>query len=278
MTSPVPGPAAGAVVLDAGVATDVGHKRVVNEDSALVAFPLFAVADGMGGHEAGDRASRAVVEALAPLEGADDLDPQRLAEALQAAQSAVVDISDGTQRGAGSTLTGAAVHVRDGVAYWLVFNVGDSRVYRFRDGGLEQLTVDHSVVQQLLDEGALDPSEVATFRGRNVITRAMGAEDSDADFWLHPIVDGERLVLCSDGLSGEVDDAAIAATLASTPGSQAAAQALVDAALAAGGRDNVTVVVLGVVSGGLAEAPAPAAEPDDFEGDTVESPNRKGRA
>jgi len=281
MTAPAGGPTTSrAVVLDAGVATDVGLKRVVNEDSALLSHPIYAVADGMGGHEAGDKASQAVIAALAPLGGAEDVDPERLAVALQQAQADVELIADGTQKGAGSTLTGVALHLGDTVPHWLVFNVGDSRVYRFRDNGLQQLTVDHSIVQQLVDDGSLDPSEVATFRGRNVITRAMGAEDSDADFWLHPLVTGERLILCSDGLSGEVDDLGIAGILASTPGAQAAADALVQAALAGGGRDNVTVIVIEVTAGGLDAAPEPVGslEPDDFDGDTVESPGRKGRS
>ena len=284
MTAPAGEPATTpAVVLDAGVATDVGLRRLVNEDSAIAAYPIFAVADGMGGHEAGDKASQAVVAALETLVGGVDVDPERLAGVLEAAQAGVEAVAEGTDKGAGSTLTGAAVHRRHGVPHWLVFNVGDSRVYRLREGLFEQLTVDHSIVQQLLDDGSLDPSEAATFKGRNVITRAMGAEDNDADVWFHPVINGERLVLCSDGLSGEVDDAGIAAVLDAHADSTEAAEALVAAALAGGGRDNVTVVVLGVVSGGLESADQwtlprmVAAEPDDFDGDTLESPNRKAR-
>ncbi len=272
------------VVLGEGVSTDVGHKRKINEDSYLVGYPIFAVADGMGGHDAGDRASQAVVQQLRALVGTTDMGPQSLAVVLDKAQEAVTAIADETERGAGSTLTGVAVSYQGGLPHWLVFNVGDSRVYRLRDGELRQLTVDHSVMQQLLDEGTLAASEIESYVGKNVITRAVGADDSDADYWLHPIVQGERLVLCSDGLSGEVDDAAIRTTLLTTPNAQAASRSLVDQALANGGKDNVTVVVLDVIAGGLdpelddlTVVSARAEEPADLDSTTVEIPARRGR-
>lgn len=243
--------AAAAVVIEPGVRTDVGLKRKANEDSYLSGFPVFVVADGMGGHDAGDRASQAVVHQLESLVGQPAVGPSELADVLARAQAAVGLIADETARGAGSTLTGVIVSMQGGVAHWLVFNVGDSRVYRLRDGQLVQLTVDHSVMQQLLDDGTLDPSEIEAYPGKNVITRAMGADDSDADYWLHPIVQNERLLLCSDGLSGEVSDEVIRTTLLATPGAQPAADALVALALQNGGKDNVTVIVLDVVAGGL---------------------------
>ena len=241
----------GAVVLGIGVRTDVGLRRKANEDSHLVGYPVFAVADGMGGHDAGDRASQAVVEQLAVLVGQTAIGPQELADALDLAQTAVVSIADETDRGAGSTLTGAIVSAQNGVPHWLVFNVGDSRVYRLREAELSQLTVDHSVVQQLLDSGELAPADLEAYQGKNVITRAMGADDSDADYWWHPIVQNERLMLCSDGLTGEVSDEAVRSTLLSTADAQLAADRLVQLALANGGRDNVTVIVLDVLAGGL---------------------------
>ena len=243
--------AAAAVVIGPGVRTDVGLKRKANEDSYLSGFPVFVVADGMGGHDAGDRASQAVVHELSSLVGQEGVGPDELAEVLDRAQAAVGLIADETERGAGSTLTGVIVTMQGSIAHWLVFNVGDSRVYRLREGELTQLTVDHSVMQQLLDDGTLDPADIEAYPGKNVITRAMGADDSDADYWLHPIVQNERLLLCSDGLSGEVSDDVIRTTLLTTPGAQAAADVLVSLALQNGGKDNVTVIVLDVLAGGL---------------------------
>ena len=277
--------AARAVLIGPGVRTDVGLKRKANEDSYLSGYPVFVVADGMGGHDAGDRASQAVVAELASLVGQVDVGPEQLADVLDRAQASVGLIADETERGAGSTLTGVIVTVQGGIPHWLVFNVGDSRVSRLRAGALAQLTVDHSVMQQLLDDGLLDPSEIESYPGKNVITRAMGADDSDADYWLHPIVQNERLLLCSDGLSGEVPDDVIRTTLLTTPGAQQAADQLVALALENGGKDNVTVIVLDVLAGGLdplvddmtvlSTRHQPEA-PDHLNENTVEIPERKG--
>jgi protein phosphatase len=254
-----------AVVLDAGAATDVGLRRKANEDSYLTGYPIFAVADGMGGHDAGDRASQAVIQHLSTLVGARAILPETVVAALEGARLSVAAIADETERGAGSTVTGVAVSVHEGTAYWLVFNIGDSRVYRLRDGLLAQLSVDHSLVQQLLDSGELAPGDLATFRGKNVITRAVGADDSNADYWMHPIVQNERMLLCSDGLTGEASDEEIRELLLATPGAQPAADALVGRALANGGRDNITVVVLDVLVGGI---------PPSFDEETVLSHRR----
>ena len=240
-----------AVVLGVGARTDVGRRRQANEDSYLTGYPVFAVADGMGGHDAGDRASQAVIEKLSALVGVLDVTPGTVVEALGFAQESVAAIAEETARGAGSTVTGVAVSLFDEVAHWLVFNIGDSRVYRLRDGELTQLSVDHSLVQQLLDSGQLARADLPGFQGKNVITRAVGAEDSYADYWMHPIVQNERLLLCSDGLTGEVSDEDVRNTLLTTPGAQPAADELVRLALQNGGRDNVTVIVLDVLAGGV---------------------------
>lgn len=240
-----------AVVLDAGATTDVGLRRKANEDSFLSGYPVFAVADGMGGHDAGDRASQAVIHQLSSLVGKREIQPEALVSVLETARLTVAAIADETERGAGSTVTGVAVSMHEGVAHWLVFNIGDSRVYRLRDGLLVQLSIDHSLVQQLLDSGELAPADLAAFQGKNVITRAVGADDSDADYWMHPIVQNERLLLCSDGLTGEASDEEIRELLLATPGAQPAADALVRRALENGGRDNVTVIVLDVLVGGI---------------------------
>ncbi|MGI9824692.1 PP2C family protein-serine/threonine phosphatase [Agromyces sp. Marseille-Q5079] len=240
------------VQLTAAVATDVGLVRQANEDSALAEWPVFVVADGMGGYEAGDRASAAVVAAFREhVAGADVASVSHVRTALAAAGTAVAAVAASTDRGAGSTVAGIAlVEDEDGPA-WLVFNVGDSRVYRHHGIELEQLTVDHSLGQELVERGELRPDELATFTRRNVITRAIGAPDSTADSWLLPVVNGERLLICSDGLTSEVSDEGIRATLTMSGRPESAAAALVQRAVQAGGRDNVTVVVVDVIAGGI---------------------------
>ena len=241
---------ASSVVLNVASLTDTGLKRAANEDSILAASPVFLVADGMGGHEAGDRASAAVVAAFEPL-GGTEVAVDDVRRALGRAAAVVEGIAAAHKQGAGSTVSGVALVEHEGVAHWLVFNVGDSRVYRHHGNELVQLTIDHSLGQELVDAGELRAEDLPTFAQRNIITRAIGAADSAADSWLLPVIDGERLLLCSDGLSGEVSDEAIRATLTMCGRPETAAAALVRRALQAGGRDNVSVVVIDVVSGGV---------------------------
>jgi PPM family protein phosphatase len=259
-----------SVVLNAGAATDVGLVRKVNEDSLLVGHPVYVVADGMGGHEAGDAASQAVIAALTDLVGRTALTPTDVDAAVTVAHDAVVRLAATTERGAGSTLTGVVLLDVDGKPHWLVLNIGDSRVYRARGGEFEQLTIDHSYAQQLIDSGQLDPADLATFRQRNIITRAVGSDERPADTQLVPVVAGDTLVLCSDGLTNEVTDAAIATILATVPDSQHAANRLVAAALESGGHDNVTAVVVRVVSGGADTGSTPAVTPELDNEDTIE--------
>ena len=250
--------ASAPVTLAVGVRTDAGHKRAGNEDSVLAESPVFVVADGMGGHEAGDRASAAVVAAFdryAKVGERATIDGVRMA--LAAAEADVGDLATGSARGAGSTVTGVALVEHEGLPCWLVFNVGDSRVYRQLGSDLQQVTIDHSLGQELVDSGELRREDLREFPRRNVITRAIGAVDSAADSWLLPLTTGERLLICSDGLTSEVTDEAIRATLTMTGRADTAADALVERALEAGGRDNVTVIVIDVVSGGT-----PAARDD----------------
>jgi len=243
--------------LVAAGSTDVGRKRSVNEDSLVADFPVFLVADGMGGHAAGDLASAAIAAQFLTLRGRHDLDPVDVVDAVLSANDAVRALGDGSDRGAGSTVSGFAVVVQGGTPRWMIFNVGDSRVYRLYDAVLEQLTVDHSAVQELIEAGRLTPEQSVSYSGRNVITRAIGAEDSAADYWLMPIVNGERLLACSDGLTKELDDAGIRAVLIGAATPQHAADELVRRAVEYGGRDNVTAVVVDVIAGG--------AHPDDEE-------------
>ncbi|GAB3249748.1 PP2C family protein-serine/threonine phosphatase [Nocardioides dilutus] len=232
--------------------TDVGLVREVNEDAYAAAPPVFVVADGMGGHAGGDVASAIAVEELARLAGS--------AFDRTAAEDAVLDALDRSQRriqehaagkvgrAAPGTTVVAAVLVESDRPAWLVVNLGDSRAYRMASGRLEQVTRDHSLVQELLDAGDITEEQVADHPERHVITRALGGPGpAEPDlFWLD-VADADRLLLCSDGVNGFVDDAHIAQVLATEPDPGEAATALVDAAAAAGGEDNATAIVVDVV-------------------------------
>ncbi|WP_298454518.1 PP2C family serine/threonine-protein phosphatase [uncultured Cellulomonas sp.] len=228
-----------------GSATDRGRVRRLNEDSLLAHSPVFVVADGMGGHDAGDVASRVTVEEFAALGGRDGVTHDDVEAAFARAAGRVRE-AVGAGRTAGTTVAGVAV-AAGGAPYWLVFNVGDSRVYRLAGGALEQVSVDHSVVQDLVDSGRLRPADAQWHPDRHVITRAVGTGAvPEPDYWLIPAGAADRLLLCSDGLTQELDDDAIRYLLLDQPDPQAAAQILVQAAVEAGGRDNVTVVVVDV--------------------------------
>jgi len=265
------------VELGVALATDVGRHRPVNEDSILAECPVFVVADGMGGYDAGDRASQAVVAAFRDvLCAGDPVELGAIRVALSAADEGVAAVAAQTERGAGSTLTGVVLLEREGEPYWLIINVGDSRVYRHMGAELEQLTVDHSLAQELVDVGELTAHSRRDFAERNVITRAIGAADSRADSWLMPVTTGERILICSDGLHGELPDEEIRALLTMSGRPAAAALSLIDAALRAGGHDNISVIVLDVVAGGAVSPPdrtgASQSAPlisEDEEGDTV---------
>lgn len=241
----------GTLRLRVSTATDTGKVRKVNEDSFLAESPLFIVADGMGGHSFGDRASQSVVATFAGsvvdgvVPSADDV-----IGTITAANSAVIAMSDADADGtvSGTTLAGLSLVVAGLSHYWMAFNVGDSRVYSWDGRRLEQVTVDHSAVQEMLDLGQISPLEAAGHPYRNVVTKAIGVGDAvEPDVWLLPVGGRQLFLACSDGLSKELDDDQIAAILAerfTLPEGQSVAQRLVDAALAAGGGDNVTVVVV----------------------------------
>lgn len=228
----------------AAAASHTGLRRKSNEDSYLAQHPLFLVADGMGGHDAGDLASAAVVTEFSRLVGASTLTINDVRGALRRARALVESItSDG--RTAGTTLTGVVISEVGGVGYWLTVNVGDSRTYRFANGELEQISVDHSVVQELIDAGTLAREDAATDHRRNEITRAIGAgSDGRADYWMVPAAPGDRMLVCSDGLSGELSAARLTEILAEEHDPEDAATRLIHEALLRGGRDNVTAVVV----------------------------------
>lgn len=253
-----------------GAHTDAGRRRAVNEDAFLAAMPVFVVADGMGGHDAGDRASAAVVEIFRSLLHRDAVTVEDVTRAVDAAHAAVSAIATASPRGAGSTLTALIAVRHDGVERWLVVNIGDSRVYRLRGDRLQQVTIDHSVVQEMVDAGRLRRADMATSPHRNVITRAVGAERSPADYWLLPVIVGDRLLLCSDGLTAELNDEALRAGLALGGAPQRTAEALVSHAVSLGGRDNITAIVVDVISGGAGSAIADTIGGASTETTTVE--------
>ncbi|WP_206448269.1 PP2C family protein-serine/threonine phosphatase [Agrococcus sp. KRD186] len=233
-----------AVAVRWSATTHEGMRRRVNEDSVVAAFPAFIVADGMGGHDAGDVASSAAIRPFQAMKGRELPSPARVERAVDDAFAAVGAVAE---EGAGTTLAGAVLVEMDGIAHWLVVNVGDSRVYLVENGTLRQLSVDHSLVQELIDSGLLSPRGRERHAERHVITRALGGgQDSDPDLWALPAERGHRLLVCSDGLPDELRDEQIAWILSLHASPAAAADALVDAALERGARDNVSVVVVDV--------------------------------
>lgn len=238
--------ASNAVVLDAAARSHVGMVRRVNEDSFIAHRPVFFVADGMGGHEAGDLASATAVSAFQGLARSTvKLRPADVDAVINVARHAVSSVAAQTERGAGCTLTGIALVEHAGEPCWYVVNIGDSRVYEHSGTSLMQLTQDHSLQAEMRASG--NPN--ADSAPRNVITRALGSEDSRHDAWLIPVTTGSRMLLCSDGLTTEVSDEQIRAVLTMGGRPDAVAEELVRLACASGGRDNVTVVVVDTVSG-----------------------------
>ena len=256
------------LMLRVGAATDTGRVRDHNEDSALAEGGIFVVADGMGGHAAGEVASGIVVETMRELVTRGELTSDDVTRQLLVANERILEgvASHPEQRGMGTTATGIVLVTAGGSDHWAVFNVGDSRVYRWIDGTLSQVTVDHSEVQELVEAGVITAEEARTHPARNVVTRSLGTDYAyQADVWVLPPYAGERFVICSDGLTNEITDEQLHEILQREPHPQAAAEELVRAAVAAGGRDNVTVVVVdlhGSVGDDLSET-SPRATGDD---------------
>ena len=226
--------------------TDVGRRRETNQDSYVVMPPVFAIADGMGGHSAGEIAPAAVVRRLAELGGNLNLNERDIDEVLgDAVDDIELDAGD-TELGAGTTVTGVCIG-DDAAPTWKVFNIGDSRVYQYFKGALSQITVDHSVVQHLIDTGAITEEEAEVHPHANVITRAVGFNEAPIpDYISLALIPGQRIMICSDGLTKELTDIGIQHFLATQPTAEAAARTLVQHALDNAGRDNVTVIVIDV--------------------------------
>lgn len=252
-------------VVRSGSATDVGRVRTVNEDRVLESLTLFAVADGMGGHAGGEVAARTAIESL-QAGFARNPTTDGLLEAVREANRAVWERSlrDAQVRGMGTTLTAAALVGGNGQDRLALVNVGDSRAYRFRRGELVQLTTDHSVAEELVTRGELTAAEAAVHPHRHILTRALGVgPEVEVDAWEVLPAQGDRFLLCSDGLTNEVAPERIASVLASTPDPRQAAEVLVRTANEHGGSDNITVVVVDVV---VADAPGDEQGPADTEG------------
>lgn len=225
---------------DAGVATDIGRVREGNEDSFLSEHPLYAVADGMGGHRGGEVASQLALDTLGTLfrEGRGTL-----AEQVREANRVVFERSAGDRKvaGMGTTLTAALI---EGDSAHLV-HVGDSRAYLLRAGSLRQVTQDHTLVARMVKLGEITPGEAEVHPHRNVLTRVLGTEpDMEPDEEDLGLLEGDRLLLCSDGLTSMVTEDQIQAIMETTPRAQEVAEKLVRTANRAGGLDNITVLVL----------------------------------
>jgi protein phosphatase len=231
-----------SAVRQIGHATDTGKKRRRNEDDYVVEPPLFAVADGMGGAQAGELASSLAAGAVRDDSGDAGSGERHVAELIQEANRRIYKRSseDATVSGMGTTMTVALVE--DGTVSF--GHVGDSRAYLIRDGGLEQLTEDHSLVAELVRSGQLSPEEADTHPQRSVITRALGSDpDVDVDTFSIDARPGDLFMICSDGLTSMLDDDVILRTVEKhRENLQNAAKALIKAANKSGGEDNITVV------------------------------------
>jgi PPM family protein phosphatase len=230
--------------------SDVGLLREGNEDSAYAGPRLLAIADGMGGHAAGEVASAVAISAIAPLDLRGLTDPGQMLDALAAAvasaRSTLHDMSmaDPATEGMGTTLT-ALLWAGAQVA---ICHIGDSRAYLLRDEVLYQITRDHTLIQSLVDEGRLSPAAAANHPQRSLIMRALqGSTDVDPDLTMHEALVGDRYLLCSDGLTDVVSDQAVHDTLVAVASADEAVRQLIDQAIANGGPDNITCIVADVV-------------------------------
>jgi PPM family protein phosphatase len=248
--------------LRAGVRSDIGRSRDRNEDSYLVREPLFVVADGMGGHRGGDVASSMTLETLKDMPLPDEDRLHALVEEIKKANHAVLERgeADRNLRGMGTTVTG--ILAEDAKAH--VVHVGDSRAYLLRDGVLQQLTEDHTLVQRMVREGRITRDQANTHPQRSILTRALGVDqDVDVEQLTLDIHPGDRVLLATDGLTGMIGEDRIREILEGEADPQAACDRLVDAANQAGGEDNITVIVLDFLDGkerARATSAAPATD------------------
>ena len=240
----VPG---GSLELTWAAATHTGRRREVNQDAVFAEFPLFVVADGMGGHIGGEIASASTIDRLRDVVGAGAVTPKTIEKALARAVKDIASHPETTDDGTGTTLTGVYLDSSGDAPHWVTLNIGDSRVYLVRDGAIVQVTTDHSVVQELIAAGRLSPEEAENHPYGNVITRAVGPSESvTPDYVRLDVVAGDRFVICSDGLTKELTDYGIRHFLDENRDPGDAVTAMLEAALENGGRDNITIIVLNV--------------------------------
>jgi protein phosphatase len=236
-------------IVEKAALSDVGRQRQGNEDSFLERSPLFAVADGMGGARAGEVASRIAVEQFDVQDGSDDTPEEQLAEVARGANRKIHKMAqdDSAYAGMGTTFTAALVtgkHIAIG-------HVGDSRLYRLRDGELERLTHDHSLVEEFVRQGKLTPAEAEVHPQRSIITRALGPEpEVEVDTYTHSGRDGDVYLINSDGLTGMINEEQVAEILRDRESLEGAAEKLIAAANENGGKDNITVVLFRLGSDG----------------------------
>ncbi len=239
----------------------VSHRGVVrptNEDSLVADSPVFCVADGIGGQDAGEIASAIAADELATLATRDEpIDAEVVGEALRRAHERIlqlhVNAESSRRRRAATTAAGCIATQVDETDYWLIFNVGDSRVYRCSGAAgsrrIRQISVDHSLVQELVDAGQVNKSDAYLHPRRNIVTRALGSVDGwEPDFWLLPMTAGERIVLCTDGLLTDSDSERVREIIKTDPDAGGTVRDLLDLALRSGARDNVSVIVIDVES------------------------------
>ncbi|WP_345449326.1 PP2C family protein-serine/threonine phosphatase [Arthrobacter gyeryongensis] len=250
-----------------GIRSDTGLKRKRNEDAVFAVERLFVVADGMGGHEAGEVASSICVQILSRSASSGIVDAAGVSDALRQADAQIRAQTSGR---AGTTVAGVALVDEAAAPYWLVFNIGDSRTYRLSRGKLQRVSVDHSEVQEMLDDGDISVEEALVHPRRHVVTRALGAGgNSEADYWMLPAEEGDRMLICSDGLSTEVGEEEILKLLSEMDDAQETADALIQAALNRGGRDNVSVIVIDAGSEPRGQTPASGFDALDADDSTV---------
>ena len=261
-------PLSAMLTLAIGAATDTGNLRDQNEDSHIAEQGLFAVADGMGGHNAGEVASAMAIKHLRSIALSGVSSAEAFAEIVRDLNSDIyaAATSSTDQRGMGTTLTAAAllesVGDVDQPSQIVIANVGDSRTYLLRSGELRQMSVDHSYVQELVTEGLLTVDEARTHPRRNIVTRALGIDAQvSVDTWTIPMFEGDRFMLCSDGLVDEVPLDEITEMMLEHSTPQHVAERLVAAAKQHGGRDNITVIVMDVNTNIEAVAPEVVASP-----------------
>lgn len=237
-----------AIEVRAGHATHVGNIRSRNEDSVLADDALFVVADGMGGHEAGDRASQIAVNQLGSAPFGARIHRNHILDRVRAGHAEIRLAAGGPERFMGTTISGIAI-LGDPVAEVLVFNVGDSRVYRLRSGHLVQLTRDHSVVQELVDAGALAADQADTHPERHIITRSLGSEAPlQIDWWTEEPQVGDRYLIASDGLTNELPIDELTEIVGSGLAPQATVDELIRRTLIGTAPDNLSAVVVEVLT------------------------------